>query len=89
MPWRQFLQAVLNQKELLVPKILIKQSAKNEYICTYYKIDKVKVHIFSESRKFCKISTLLLSVFSVDKSKVEILQNFEAFLEYTNFNKNA
>ena len=36
---------------------------------------------------FCeKISTLLLSVCTVDKSKVEISQNFVAFSEYTNFN---
>ena len=32
-----------------------------------------------------EISTLLLSVCTVDKSKVEIEQNFVAFSEYTNF----
>ena len=32
------------------------------------------------------MSTLLLSVCTVDKSKVEISQNFVAFSEYTNFN---
>ena len=31
-------------------------------------------------------STLLLSVCTVDKSKVEISQNFVAFSEYMNFN---
>ena len=36
--------------------------------------------------KFCEISTLLLSVCTVDKSKAEISQNFVAFSEYTNFN---
>ena len=42
--------------------------------------------IYSEkAAKFCKISTLLLSVCTVDKSKVAILQNLVAFLEYTNF----
>ena len=42
--------------------------------------------IYSEkATKFCKISTLLLSVCTVDKSKVEISQNFLAFSEYTNF----
>ena len=42
--------------------------------------------IYSEKAiKFCEISTLLLSVYTVDKSKVEISQNFVAFSEYTNF----
>ena len=44
-----------------------------------------KVHIFWEATKFCKISTLLLSVCTVDKSKVDISQNFVAFSEYMNF----
>ena len=43
--------------------------------------------IYSEkATKFCKIFTLLLSVCTVDKSKVKILQNFLAFSEYMNFN---
>ena len=43
--------------------------------------------IYSEkATKFCKISTLLLTVCTVVKSKVEISQNFMAFSEYTNFN---
>ena len=42
--------------------------------------------IYSEkATKFCEISTLLLSACTVDKSKVEISQNFVAFSEYTNF----
>ena len=42
--------------------------------------------IYSEkATKFYEISTLLLSVCTVDKSKVEISQNFVAFSEYTNF----
>ena len=42
--------------------------------------------IYSEkAAKFCEISTLLLSVCTVDKSKVEISQNFVAFSDYTNF----
>ena len=37
--------------------------------------------IYSEkATKFCKISTLLLSVITVDKSKEEILSNFVVFL---------
>ena len=43
--------------------------------------------IYSEkATKFCEISTLLLTVCTVVKSKVEILQNFVAFSEYMNFN---
>ena len=38
-----------------------------------------------KATKFCEISTLLLSVCTVDKSKVEISQNFVAFSEYTKF----
>ena len=42
--------------------------------------------IYSEkAKKFCKISTLLLSVCTVDKIKVEIWQNFVHVSEYTNF----
>ena len=41
--------------------------------------------IYSEkATKFCEISTLLLSVCTVDKSKVKISQNFVAFSEHTN-----
>ena len=44
--------------------------------------------IYSEkATKFCKISTLNLSYVLTVKSTVEILQNFEAFSEYMNFNK--
>ena len=43
--------------------------------------------IYSEkATKFCKISTLLLTVCTVVKSKVEISQNFVAFSENMNFN---
>ena len=35
--------------------------------------------------KFWNISTLLLFVITVDKSKVEIAQNYVAFSGYTNF----
>ena len=42
--------------------------------------------IYSEkATEFCKIFTLLMSVCTVDKSKVKISQNFVAFSEYTNF----
>ena len=44
--------------------------------------------IYSEkATKFWEISILLLYVSTVDKSKVEISQNFVAFSEYANFKK--
>ena len=44
--------------------------------------------IYSEkATEFYEISALLLSVCTVDKSKVEISQNFVAFSEYTNFKR--
>ena len=44
--------------------------------------------VYSEkAKKFCKISTLLVSTVHTDKSKVEISQNFVAFSEYMNFKK--
>ena len=47
----------------------------------------MSLFIFSEkATTFCEIFTLLLSVCTVDKSKVEISQNFVAFSECTNFN---
>ena len=47
-----------------------------------------KVGIFWEGHKFCEIVTLLLSTVHTDKSKMKILQNFVAFSDYMNFNKN-
>ena len=42
--------------------------------------------IYSEkATKFYKIFTLLLSIFTVGKSKEQISQNFKAFSEHTNF----
>ena len=42
--------------------------------------------IYSEkATQFCEISTLLLTVCTVVKSKMEISQNFVAFSEYMNF----
>ena len=45
----------------------------------------VKLIYSKKTTKFCEISNLHLSVFTVDKSKVEISQNFVASSEYTNF----
>ena len=44
------------------------------------------IYIFWEGHEICKIFTLLLSVCTVDKSKMKFSQNFAAFSEYTNFN---
>ena len=45
--------------------------------------------MYSEkAAKFCKISTLLLTVTTKDKCEVEISQNSVAFSEYMNFIKN-
>ena len=46
--------------------------------------------LYSEkATKFWEISTLLMSYVVPVKSKVEISQNFEAFLEYMNSNQNV
>ena len=44
-----------------------------------------KDHILLEGQKFCKISTLYLTVLHTVKSKMEISQNFVTFSEYMNF----
>ena len=45
--------------------------------------------IYSEkTTKFCKISTVDLTVTTQDKSKAKISQNFVAFSEFMNFNFN-
>ena len=56
--------------------------------CHSIYIRTVKFIYSEKATNFCKISTLLLYVCTVDKSKVEISQNFVAFSEYTNFRKN-
>ena len=54
-----------------------------------YLIFMIKFKYSEKATKFCEISTLILSAVHTDKSKVEILQNFVAFSEYMNFNKNT
>ena len=44
-----------------------------------------KVHISEKATKFCKIFTLLLTVWTVVKSKVKSLENFVTFSKYMNF----
>ena len=45
----------------------------------------VKFIYSDKAAKFCEVSTLLLTVCTVVKSKMEILQNIVAFSEYMNF----
>ena len=54
------------------------QSRKTSYLV-------LKFRYSEKATKFCKISTLLLSVCTVYKSKVKISHNFVAFSEYMNF----
>ena len=62
-------------------------------ICWFFTVEKstkfligpIKFIYSEKATKFCKISTLLLIVCTVVKSKVEISQNFVAFSEYMNF----
>ena len=55
---------------------------------TIYQLKSVHLKfIYSEkATKLCEIFTLLLTAVHTVKSKVKILQNFVAFLEYMNFN---
>ena len=46
---------------------------------------KLKFIYSEKAKKFGEIFTLLLTVCTVVKSKVKILQNVLAFSEYTNF----
>ena len=46
---------------------------------------KVKFIYSEKATKISEISTLLLTGIKLDKSKVEISQNFVAFWEYMNF----
>ena len=48
----------------------------------------VKFRYSEKATKFCEISALLLTGTVLNKSKVEISQNFVAFSEYMNFNLN-
>ena len=50
---------------------------------------KVKFKYSEKNTKFCEISTNYLTGCTYDKWLVEIAQNFAAFSEYMNFNKNS
>ena len=48
--------------------------------------DPIKFIYSEKATKFCKISNVDLIVTTLNKSKVEISQKFQAFSEYMNFN---
>jgi hypothetical protein len=52
------------------------------------KSSTIKFIYSKKATKFFKIFPLLLTTVHTVKSKGKILQNFVAFSEYTNFNKN-
>ena len=53
------------------------------YLRVYFWLAALKLKYSEKATNLGKISTLLLSVCAVNKSKVEISQNFVAFSEYT------
>ena len=55
------------------------------YIWFVFLYSQVKFIYSEKATKFCEISTLLLTVCTVVKFKVEISQNFVPFSEYMNF----
>ena len=70
-----------------VQNSLLQFVCMNIFFGTFQLIFRLVRLIYSEkATKFCEIHTILLSVSTVDKSKVEISQNFVAFSEYTNSN---
>ena len=56
-------------------------------VCTLMAFFPVKFIYSEKATKFYEIFTLLLTVYTVVKSKVKISQNFVAFSEYMNFIK--
>ena len=67
-------------------KIWCKILSRNWYYLIAWNWNVHLKFIYSEkATKFCEISTVDLTVTTLDKSTVEILQNFVAFSEYMNF----
>ena len=72
--------------------VSLNSSTKHHTSCTQFcnllsfAFLQLKFIYSKKATKFCEIFTLLLSYVVPVKSKVEILQNFVAFLEYMNFN---
>ena len=62
-------------------QVVIAQQGKGIFYDSHF----IKFVYSEKATKFCEISTLLLCTVHTDKSKVEVLQNFVAFSEYTNF----
>ena len=73
-------------KKLNFPLIFVDMMFVGDYMLKFWTGFFLLKFIYSEkATKFCEIFTLLLTVCTVVKSKVKILQNFEAFSEYMNF----
>ena len=57
------------------------------WVVSLFTCGSILKFIYSEkAAKFCEISSLLLTVCTVVKGKVEISPNFVVFLEFMNFN---
>ena len=63
---------------------LLNKTSLKVFFC-FRIIHKINIIYSENATNFCEISTLLLTVCTVVKSKVEISQNFVAFSEYMNF----
>ena len=71
-----------------IPEMRKKMTKWNEQKPKLLKVN-LKFIYSEKATKLCEIFTLLLTGTTLDKSKVKISQNFVAFSEYMNFNKNS
>ena len=62
------------------------QSKQQMASALFFRVLTLKSIYSEKATKFCKISTVDLTVTTLDKSKVEISQSFVAFSEYMNLN---
>ena len=88
--WRRSLQGCfpyLNRCQGNLLKDIVNKTVGRLQPFFTYVLFSVKIIYPEKVTKFCKISTLLLTVCTVVKSKVKISQNFVAFSEYMNFTR--
>ena len=84
--FRQQENLVDNQKILLTTRnVRLDSGPEFQAAMQQNDISNKSLQVCQKATKFCKISTLLLTVSTAVKCKVEILQNFVAFSEYMNF----
>ena len=80
--------SVFNPLHTSEKKFLLQRCLKVIDLCFYFAF--LLKFIYSErASKFCKISTLLVTVCTVGKSIEKISPNIVAFSEYMNFNTQA